>query len=252
MTFKRLFRFHWHFEWIYRLTKEYKKDMELRTEAYTFGDEIMRKAAERHAQELSLSAEVDTNNNRKLQIFMDQMLDKFENVEIVDNFYTMLVAGSDTSGTQMTYIALALAVYQEYQEKVYQEICSVYPLDQELNITADSLQQLQYTEMFLKECMRLLTVGPALVRKNLATVDLGDIKVPPGNTLILSVYNLHRRKDIWGPNADQFDPENFSPERSAGRHPYAFIPFSAGNRNCPDLRPCSKPKAIQSFEQSEE
>ncbi|KAL1397135.1 hypothetical protein pipiens_002574 [Culex pipiens pipiens] len=167
---------------------------------------------------------------------MDQMLDKFVNVEIVDNFYTMLVAGSDTSGTQMTYIALALAVYQEYQEKVYQEICSVYPLDQELNITADSLQQLQYTEMFLKECMRLLTVGPALVRKNLATVDLGDIKVPPGNTLILSVYNLHRRKDIWGPNADQFDPEHFSPERSAGRHPYAFIPFSAGNRNCPGNR----------------
>lgn len=136
----------------------------------------------------------------------------------------------------MTYVALALAVYQEFQEKVYQEICSVYPPDQELTITVDSLQQLQYSEMFLKECMRLLTVGPALVRKTLQDVDLGEIKVPRGNTLIISIYNLHRRKDIWGPNADRFDPENFSPERSAGRHPYAFLPFSAGNRNCPGYR----------------
>lgn len=49
---------------------------------------------------------------------------------------------------------------------------------------------------------------------------------------MLSFHYLHRNKEVWGPNADCYDPDNFLPEKIAARHAYSYLPFSAGPRNC--------------------
>jgi cytochrome P450 len=47
----------------------------------------------------------------------------------------------------------------------------------------------------------------------------------------IATYLVHRDPEIY-PNPEEFQPERFLPENSQGRDPFAWIPFSAGPRNC--------------------
>ncbi|XP_058817437.1 cytochrome P450 4c21-like [Topomyia yanbarensis] len=236
---KRVLSVSVHLECVYRLTQDYRAEQRAREEAYYYGNEILRDARARKATET-----IDSNDRdefRKPQIFIDQLLDpqngkKFEEIEIIHNLYTMITGGSDTTGNEMGYISLMLAMHPDLQEKVYGEIMTVFPGSGDPIFSHEALKQLQYTEMVIKETLRLFPIAPNIMRTPIKDVNLYGVLVPKGTILLISIFNAHRRKDVWGPNADKFDPENFSPERVEGRHPFAFLAFSGGTRNCIGIR----------------
>lgn len=63
-------------------------------------------------------------------------------------------------------------------------------------------------------------------------ISIGEFEIPAGITLLVNFYTLHRRPDIWGEDAEKFNPDHFLPENVEKRHPYSFLPFSGGQRNC--------------------
>lgn len=63
-------------------------------------------------------------------------------------------------------------------------------------------------------------------------MSVGTCTIPSGAMIMLDFHHLHLSDEIWGPNAREFNPENFTPEKIAQRHPYSFLPFSGGPRNC--------------------
>lgn len=58
-----------------------------------------------------------------------------------------------------------------------------------------------------------------------------DLTLPIGATIIIATFKIHRNEDTF-PNPEVFNPDNFLPEKSASRHYYAYVPFSAGPRSC--------------------
>lgn len=55
--------------------------------------------------------------------------------------------------------------------------------------------------------------------------------IPKGTSVAMHIYNMHRNPKVY-PEPDKFNPDRFLPENMQHRHPYAYVPFSAGPRNC--------------------
>lgn len=120
---------------------------------------------------------------------------------------------------------------REIQAKITSEILQVFP-SHGVEVTPESLKQLVYTEMVIKETLRLCPAAPFAARSNATPIDLNGIRIPKGQHICFNFYSLHRRKDFWGSDPERFDPERFHPEASKARHPYAYLPFSGGFRSC--------------------
>ena len=59
----------------------------------------------------------------------------------------------------------------------------------------------------------------------------GGYQVPKDTDCIIYTFALHQ-DDRYFPDPDKFNPDRFLPENCLNKHPYSYVPFSAGRRNC--------------------
>src|SRR5262249_24072397 len=97
--------------------------------------------------------------------------------------------------------------------------------------TFDDLTHLKYTKQVILEAMRLYPSVWILPRFANQEVIIGGHRIPAHSTLLMSQFATHRDPAFW-PNPEVFDPERFTPERSAGRPRHAYYPFGGGPRQC--------------------
>eukprot|EP00058_Branchiostoma_floridae_P025593 XP_002611083.1 hypothetical protein BRAFLDRAFT_205999 [Branchiostoma floridae] len=179
----------------------------------------------------------DSGQRRKYLDFLDILLktkdedgNGLSDVEIRDEVDTFMFEGHDTTASGLSWTLYNLAKHPEHQERCRQEARSVLQGRSVVNST--DLSHLPYITVCIKESLRIHTAVPSIARKLTKSITFPDGKsLPPGSLVGISVWNIHHNPHVWR-DPKVYDPSRFLPENCKGRHSHAFIPFSAGPRNC--------------------
>lgn len=144
----------------------------------------------------------------------------------------LCIKGSDTSTLSVVTTILVLAMHPECQERLFEEVHRVIG-DKKRDLTREDIDNLFYTEQCMRESMRIFPVVPIIARQNRKPIKLqNNLTIPVGTTLLVAITSLHRDPKTWGPDAHIFNPDRFLPENISKVHPFAFMGFSGGPRNC--------------------
>ncbi|XP_062503166.1 cytochrome P450 4B1-like isoform X2 [Corticium candelabrum] len=179
----------------------------------------------------------DKLRKRKYLDFLDILIEaKDENgvgltdSEIRDEVDTFMFEGHDTTSSGIGWALYCLAKYPEYQQKCRDEVEGILH-DGKTELQWDDMNSLVFTTQCIKEAMRLFPPVPNVHRDVTSDIQLSDCVLPKGAWAWVDIFSLHHNPHVWD-NPEEFRPSRFSPENSKGRHPYAYVPFSAGPRNC--------------------
>lgn len=87
--------------------------------------------------------------------------------------------------------------------------------------------------MVIQETLRLFSPVFSILRETLHDLSLQNIHVPKGTVIQVTIPMLHRDTNVWGPDADVFNPNRFANGISgACKYPHMYAPFGFGLRTC--------------------
>nr|CAH7766671.1 unnamed protein product [Callosobruchus chinensis] len=152
----------------------------------------------------------------------------FSEEDMINEGVTFMLAGQDSVGAAIAFTLFFLAKHQEVQDKVYEEIDNLRTGSM---ITVTQLNSMKYLEQVIKESLRLIPSVPIFSRVLNEDVNLDGEILSRGTNVFISPFITHRLPHHF-PEPLKFDPDRFSQENMERMHPYSFIPFSIGPRNC--------------------
>ncbi|CAG8583771.1 26553_t:CDS:2 [Gigaspora margarita] len=175
-----------------------------------------------------------------LQILIDSKEDSDDPLiefEIQDQIMEFVIAGSDTGSLTINMALIMLLNNPEKLKTLVSELDSLN-LPQSSNNSStfipshDSIKNLKYLNAVIYEILRLFpaSIGGILRQTTKDTVIDGYL-IPKDTSVSASIWSVHKSKEIWGPDADDFVPERWlNPENLPIKG--CFYGFGAGSRYC--------------------
>ena len=240
--------------WLYN-PKSYKEDNKI---VKDFVDHYVRIALQRSD---SHEKKAEEGHGKKKYVFLEALAEQTKDpVELNAQMLNILLAGRDTTASLLSWLFNQLLRNPGVFEKLRAAVIESFGpySDDTQDITFATLKECQYLQYCLNETLRLWTVVPGNGRRSNKATTLPRGGGPDGNSPIYikpqtdvnySIHVMHRRKDLWGEDAEEFKPERF-----AGRKPgweyvtvprerlstiesmltaiASFLPFNGGPRIC--------------------
>ncbi|KAI1823938.1 cytochrome P450 [Xylaria intraflava] len=179
---------------------------------------------------------LDGNSDRKddrTYVFLDQLLKSGEPDDVIcDHLLSIFTAGRDTTTSVLTYLFLELSRRPAVVAAIREEIFSVGD-----DPSWEDLRNMRYLNWVLKEALRLnppvatnqrQAVRDTVLPKGGGADGMLPVLVKAGATVQYIPWSMHRRKDVYGEDAEEFRPERWDKLRVT----HEYLPFNAGPRIC--------------------
>lgn len=159
--------------------------------------------------------------------------------DVRSQLLNVFLPAHEATGVALTNVFFQLARHPTVYAKLRKEILDAggdgFPW------TFERLKGVRYLQHVISETFRLNPTIGTTIRVALCDTTLpigggkdGSSKAPiyveKGDVVTVSLYALHRRKDVFGEDADAFRPERWETLRPP---PWSYLPFGGGPRVCP-------------------
>ncbi|KAM8719126.1 hypothetical protein ACLKA7_011782 [Drosophila subpalustris] len=206
---------------------------------------------QQHHQKTSGSNECNDLGQKRRMALLDVLLqstingEPLSNKDIREEVDTFMFEGHDTTTSGISFCLYEISRHASVQQRLLHEIHEVLGHDKMRPVTFRDLNELKYLECVIKESLRLHPPVPIIGRNLTEDVDIRGKLIPAGTNYAIGLYALLRDpREFEAPN--EFRPERFTsddmtistpssaqPQQPQSQpHPYAYLPFSAGPRNC--------------------
>ncbi|KAI9841222.1 MAG: hypothetical protein M1838_003667 [Thelocarpon superellum] len=200
-----------------------------------FADQFVRRALSKDRDEKELE-----KGGKEKYVFLDALAAQTQDpVELRSQLLNILLGGRDTTASLLGWLFYSLARKPEIFQKLRNIILDEFgTYDDPHEITFARLKSCQYLQFCNNETLRLYPVVPVNTRQAVRNTTLPRGGGPDGMSPIFvkkdqhvqyTVHAMHRRKEEWGDDANEYVPERWENKRVG----WEYLPFNGGPRICP-------------------
>ncbi|KAJ8280301.1 hypothetical protein GJAV_G00052950 [Gymnothorax javanicus] len=160
----------------------------------------------------------------------DNATNEFTYKNMEGTVLSLFLAGTETTSSAMRYAILMLTKYPKIQERVQQEIDTV--IGRERLPLMEDRKSLPFTDAVIHEVLRFLDIAPFGVPRYATRDILFKDYIIPKNTVILPMLHSVLRDEVQWDTPWSFNPAHFLDQSDNFKKSPAYMPFSAGKRNC--------------------
>jgi len=153
---------------------------------------------------------------------------KMSDKQVRDEVMTIFIAGHETTSNALTWTFYLLSQYSNVEKKLHDEIELV--LGNRIP-TVDDIPKLQYTEMVLRESMRIFPPVWTMGRRVENDYSVGEYTIPAGSSILMCQYVMHHDPRYYE-KPEEFNPDRWTDDFKTRLPRFSYFPFGGGIRGC--------------------
>lgn len=154
--------------------------------------------------------------------------------KVITEVISVFIGGHDTSAATGAWYMMWILRKPEVFQRMHDEVLT--SIQENGYFDPVKVVNIPYVDACLNESQRLTPSAVGTMRYIIQDTQIGSLFLPKDTQILAANYVTHRRKDIWGEDANEYNPERWLGPNGMKPKPYEFYPFGGGHRACIGLQ----------------